>query len=263
MKDGLPLVVSYGAGVDSTAMLVGMAARGVAVDMILFANTGSEKPETYDYLHKVMQPWLAARGLPAVEVVKYVPKKSRHGVYHSLEQECLVAGTLPSLAFGYKKCSLKWKRGPMDARVRTWAPALEAWRRGQKVIRAIGYDAGKADMKRGWKLKDDARHSYWYPLRQWGWDRERCEAEILAAGLPLPMKSACFFCPASKPRELDWLAAEHPELAGRIVEMERVAKPNLRKIEGLWGQGCKGTRGAEARPGSMTVYLRRLPILPG
>ena len=39
----MPLVVHYGAGVDSTAMLVGMAQRGITPDLILFADVGAEK----------------------------------------------------------------------------------------------------------------------------------------------------------------------------------------------------------------------------
>lgn len=45
-----PLVVSYGAGVDSTAMLVGFVRRGIHPDYILFADTGGEKPETLAFL---------------------------------------------------------------------------------------------------------------------------------------------------------------------------------------------------------------------
>ena len=40
-----PIVVAYGMGVDSTAMLIGMYLRGLRPDLILFADTGGEKPE--------------------------------------------------------------------------------------------------------------------------------------------------------------------------------------------------------------------------
>ena len=43
-------VISYGGGVDSTAMLVGLYQRGVPVDLILFADTGGKLPETCAYL---------------------------------------------------------------------------------------------------------------------------------------------------------------------------------------------------------------------
>jgi hypothetical protein len=42
-------VVAYGMGVDSTAMLIGLEQRGIRPDLILFADTGSEKPDTYLY----------------------------------------------------------------------------------------------------------------------------------------------------------------------------------------------------------------------
>ena len=41
-----PLVVSYGAGGDSTVMLVRLAQRAIRPDLILFADTESERDET-------------------------------------------------------------------------------------------------------------------------------------------------------------------------------------------------------------------------
>ena len=252
-----PLVISYGMGVDSTAMLMGLAARGIVPDLILFADTGGEKPETYEYL-PVINAWCAKAGFPQVTVVRRLPTSGKNGrkVYDTLESNCTTNETLPSLAFGYKKCSLKWKVAPMDQYVRRWQPAMDAKKRGVKVLRAIGYDAGPKDSKRCWDLVDEKDFRYVYFLREWGWDRERCKAEIIAAGLPLPMKSACFFCPATQPEELIQLRRCHPDLAARIVSMETVAKPKLLKIDGLWGVGTKGKRGGRPKPGSMTEFIR-------
>jgi hypothetical protein len=41
-----PLVVAYGLGVDSTAVLIELHRRYIRLDLILFADTGAEKPET-------------------------------------------------------------------------------------------------------------------------------------------------------------------------------------------------------------------------
>ena len=43
------------------------------------------------------------------------------------------------------------------------------------------------------------------------------------ACLLLPLKSACWMCPASKRSEVDWLAITHPDLARAAIEMERSA----------------------------------------
>lgn len=243
----LPLVVAYGAGVDSTAMLVGMHRLGIRPDLILFADTGGEKPETYAYIRSVVQPWLVSVGFPPVITVRYLPVRVQ---YMTLEGNCLDNKTLPSLAFGYKKCSLKWKRQPQDKYCNSWAPARQCWSFGGRVIKAIGYDAGPADSRRAHHIGDDDKYSYWYPLRDWGWDREQCKRQIAAEGLLVPMKSSCFFCPASKPEEIDWLVQHHPNLAERIVAMEANAAGNNTKIEGLWRTSTK------KRPGSMTAYIR-------
>lgn len=39
----------------------------------------------------------------------------------------------------------------------------------------------------------------------------------------VPIKSACFFCPASKMWELYWLAGHHPDLLERALVLERNA----------------------------------------
>jgi 3'-phosphoadenosine 5'-phosphosulfate sulfotransferase (PAPS reductase)/FAD synthetase len=93
-----PLVVAYGLGVDSTAMLIELANRGIRPDLILFADTGAEKPETYQY-REVIQPFLQRVGFPEVTTVHYQPTRA---VYDTLEGQCLHTGTLPSLAYGGK-----------------------------------------------------------------------------------------------------------------------------------------------------------------
>jgi hypothetical protein len=62
-------------------------------------------------------------------------------------------------------------------------------------------------------------------------------------------------CPSTKPHEIIELVLKHPELAWQIVEMERVAGPGLDVIDGLWGEGTKGTRGGVPKPGSMAEFI--------
>lgn len=257
-----PVIVSYGSGVDSTGVLVEFVRRGIRPDFILFADTGGEHPETYLYLD-VMDAYLARHGFPTITRVK---KKVKAGTeYDTLESNCTAKSMLPSIAYGSHKhsCSLKWKVAPMDSWIRAHVPAVvEAKRRKRRVdvVRVIGYDAGPADIRRRQKLESETKDKvvnwhYWYPLQEWGWDRERTLQEIVRAGLPPPPKSACFFCPSQKPWELLLLAIDRPELAWRIVEMERHAGPNLDTLDGLWRAGVKGTRKGVAKPGSMTEFL--------
>lgn len=71
----------------------------------------------------------------------------------------------------------------------------------------------------------DAHFDYIYPLQLIGWGRADCVRVITEALGPdmVPVKSACFLCPASKQWELWWLADTHPNLFERALHMERVA----------------------------------------
>jgi hypothetical protein len=210
-----PLVVAYGMGADSTAMLIGLEKRNVRPDLILFADTGGEKPETYAYL-PVIQAWLRDVGFPPVEVVRYRPPIAP---YDSLYGNCWHNETLPGLAFGRKSCAIKWKRQPQDQRVRRWPPAQETWDGGLKVQKLVGFEAGE-EYRRYGDRGDDPRYEYSYPLMDWEWTRETCEQVIAAANLPVPVKSACYFCPAMKKPELVQLAAEHPDLYAQAIALE-------------------------------------------
>lgn len=221
-------MVAYGVRVNSTAMLVEFAARHIRPDLILFADTGGEKPETYQYL-PVMRAFLRRVGFPAIIVVRYQPKRAK---YDTLEGQCLHTQTLPSLAYGGKSCSLKYKRTPQDQFVRRWEPAQRCWQQGKKVVKAIGFDAGPADLRRHRYAEDEQYHN-WYPLIDWNLDRSRCEQVIVAAGLPVPLKSACYFCPAMKKPEIVWLQAQHPDLTARALAIERQAQAKLRTVKGL------------------------------
>lgn len=263
----VPLIIAYGLGVDSTAMLVELVRLSRTDEywkpkLILFADTGNEKTETYAYL-PVMQAYLKANGFPPVVVVKNVVKDFKNWPpYHSLGENCLTNGTLPSEAFGFGSCSLKWKGAPQERYTKTWAPALACWASGQPVRKMIGYDATPKDHKRyrAAQAVQDDKYAYEYPLITWGWDRERCKAAITEAGLPVPPKSACYFCPNTRPDEL--LVMEKKALR-YIVIMEARATPRLTAIQGLWRNGIKGTRKPEnKKPGRMTDFIREKGLLP-
>ena len=62
-------IVAYGGGTDSTAMIIECAKRCIKIDYILFADTGGEKPHTYQYI-KTFSKWCLENGLPEIITVK-------------------------------------------------------------------------------------------------------------------------------------------------------------------------------------------------
>jgi hypothetical protein len=216
-----PLVVCYGAGVDSTALLIELARRQIRPDLILFADVGAEKPETYNLIPTV-NAYLEARGFPPVTIVRLEGQKWR-----DLEHQCLDTRQLPALAFGSHSCSLKWKVQAQNKYMRQWEPALIAWSRGVRIIKTIGYDASPRDQKRSCRTflptagqSDHRYYSFWYPLQEWGITRGDCGEIIRSAGLPDVLKSSCWYCPAMKRSEIVALYRNHPDLFARALAIE-------------------------------------------
>lgn len=218
-----PIVVAYGMGTNSTAMLVGLLGLRLRPDLILSADTNDERPRTYEH-RDVVNEWCKSVGFPEIVMVR------KGGRQESLSENCARMEMLPSIAYGFKGCSHKYKREPQDKYVNNWAPARLAWEAGRKVVKLIGYDA---DEERRAKIKTDAKYDYQYPLIDWGWGRDECVDAIARAGLPQPGKSACFFCPSNTRSEIDQLKAEYPVLFYRALEMERAAEAGLDTVAGL------------------------------
>lgn len=220
-----PLVVSLGGGLNSTALCVLLHEQGERPDLIMFADTGGERDYTYDYLKGPFSAWLDSVGFPEITVVK-----GRVKDYETLEDECLGEATLPSLAFGFKRCSDHWKKRPQQRHMKQWDVAQAAWAEGLKVVQCIGYDAEESHRS---KIPEDKWFRYRYPLVESNWGRDECQEALLRVGLPRARKSSCFFCPASRLHEILELKETRPDLFDRAVAMEKAAKPNLKTVKGL------------------------------
>jgi hypothetical protein len=232
------LVVSLGMGRDSVAMLILLFRTGIRPDLILFADTRSEKVETYLYL-TTLNRWLARVGFPRVTVIRRENTKADDG----LEYKMLRLGTLPSIAFNNGSCSEYWKQAPQKAYVSKLTLAEQTWKRNRRVVFAIGYEADECKrVKKAVRYqakKPDGRFVQWYPLVEAGMTLADAINMIEDEGLPVPMKSACFFCSSSQLEEIEWLERVHPGQFIRALVLEARALPGLTKVKGLGGRAYR------------------------
>ncbi|MGF6738486.1 hypothetical protein [Paraburkholderia atlantica] len=245
-----PVVSSFGGGLNSTALLVRWVVDGyVPVDKIQFADTGDERPEVYEHIHRFSE-WLVRHGMPAIEITR------KGGRQETLEQYSLRTGHLPSIAYGRKSCSHKFKIEPQERDVNRWPVARETWKRDEKVIKLIGY--GAEEQKRITKAKiEDEKYIYRFPLDEWGMYRTDCADIIRHVGLPVPGKSSCFHCPASTKQEILALPRELQQRAIHIEDNAR-ARGNLKTVKGLgrkfaWRDFLAGAQVDEA-PAAVCMY---------
>lgn len=200
-----PWGINVGGGVNSTALVIECRRRGFTPDWMLFADTGSERPETYRHVEALRQ-W--CDGWATLTTVKWIRKD---GSFESLHDNCLRTAHFPSKAYGYAGCTWKWKVQPMDR-----------WRREHGFSRgafAVGYDAGEMRrLTKACQRGDDPNMIAWYPLAAWGIDRAECARIVTDAGFDVH-KSSCFMCPNMKPAEWDALSKEHPDLYAISLEI--------------------------------------------
>ena len=258
----VPVIAHFGGGANSTAYIIEWLRLGLRLDLVLFSDTGGERPETYQHVF-AFSGWLQTQGQEGVTIVGYTDKA---GQVVTLEQRCLDTKRLPSLAYGFKKCSQRFKRDPQVRFINQWEPARQTWLNGKRCIALVGYDADEPHrMQRQQEreqeyleyLKDktkpiqqrnyaDAKKfMFRYPLLEFDWGREECEQVCKQTLGYVPGKSSCFFCPASKPAEIIDLKAKHPALMSRALQIEKNAesthghRPKLGRWR-HWGDFVKG-----------------------
>lgn len=281
------LVASYGGGVNSVAVQILLKRLGVVPIATVMVDPGDEWKKTYQYRDEIMQPWLRSVGFPPITTITRAEEgrhRSRAWRLETLRGECLRTKSLPSVAYGWKKCSQKYKGDTQRWWIRRQPWALETWREfrvailepgkrtkfkvrvdGERLIKVIGYDVD--EMRRVRRAFQDPwendRFVPFYPLVEAKLGRDECEELIASEGLPIPGKSACKFCPNNKLAEWERLRREEPEGFAEAVEMSQNAAGSIESpdVVGLMRCNPHGKRqlhiwaegGYEAPPASGTV----------
>jgi hypothetical protein len=205
--------ISFGGGINSVAMTILLVQRGWR-GLIGFADTLGEKPGTYCYIDYFESHFLRRYGL---EITRLKPGSDYHCSMSQvgLETYCLQAGVIPLLAVRW--CSSRWKGRPLDR----WAADNGI------TIQYIGFSADEARRANG---KPDHQR---YPLIDEEINREGCRQIILDAGLEVPPKSSCFFCPGQTISEWQRLFYDSPDLFSRAQILERNASQAYGKVATL------------------------------
>lgn len=245
------LVVSYGGGVNTIALLLALHDHGIRPRAITMANPGHEWKATIAYRDEIMRPWCERVGFPPITVVNRIEEgvhRVRAWRLETLGSECMRMHSLPSVAYGWKKCSQKYKAEPQRWWTERQEWAKSTWAAGQKVIRVIGYD--RDEEKRVLKARsinwapalEMLRFSYWHPLYELGLDRDGCCSLIGRRGMPLPPKSACTYCPNNTLEEWQRLRIVEPDSFAYAVNMSRNAQVDSPDVVGLMRCNPHGKR---------------------
>ena len=207
-------IQSAGMGVNTIAQLILCTSQGIKFDYILFSNTGGERKKTYHYI-PIMNKWLVANGQPKIKILRQLNKDRKFiGLYDDVFQR----KSLPAIVFGYKTCSLKFKKGPFDVFVNNNKDIQQRLKNGAVIYKHIGFDVDEDHRTK--QNYDTDKMINVYDLVNAEMGRFECEKLIREAGLPPVGKSSCFYCPSLKPYEIIELYESEPLIFYKAIKLE-------------------------------------------
>jgi 3'-phosphoadenosine 5'-phosphosulfate sulfotransferase (PAPS reductase)/FAD synthetase len=208
--------LSYGGGVQSTALLVLAATGRLAVDVAIFANVGdhAEHPATLAYVRDVAAPYAAAHGVELIQ-------RGRGGANPDLFDRLAGPGGFLGIpvrmgvsgAPGRRSCTHDYKLVVVgrELKARGATPADPA-----TVMVGISTDEiSRANNRRALPYE-----TVTYPLLDLRMSRTDCARTIAAAGLPVPPKSSCWFCPFHSRATWQTMRTDDPAMFDRACQLE-------------------------------------------
>jgi len=184
--------LSYGAGVNSTALMLLLKDEGIEFESV-FVDHGGDYPETYDYVD-----YLKKKGY---EITVLVPEASG---CRTIEEYAHKYNLFPG--FHFRWCTIHFKIKPLHKYY------------AKPCVDYIGI--GKDEERRIQNYRKVPGITAQYPLIEKGIDRNNCIDIIKEHGLKVPRRSGCWCCPFMSKPEVRRLFLEQPDLYKRRKELE-------------------------------------------
>jgi hypothetical protein len=218
---------SFGGGVQSVAALV-LASQGrIEFTDFVFANVGddSEDPRTLDYLKRYARPYAQAHGLRLHEVCKTRRDGSVETLWERMTREGSKSLPIPVRLSGGKparrSCTAEFKIRVIG----TWAKHHGATAEHPATV---GLGISLDEIHRANESRNQPYERLVYPLIDLPAGsgpglhlrRTDCQRIIHDAGLPVPPKSSCFYCPFKREHAWFELRRTRPDLFDKACALE-------------------------------------------
>ena len=212
---------SFGGGWQSTAALV-LAAQGqLDYRDFIFANVGddSEHPGTLRYIEQYARPFAEAHGLNLTTVRKVRRDGTIETIYGRLTREGSRSLPIPvrmsNGAPGTRSCTAEF-------RIRVIGKELKRRGATADAPATVGIGISVDEIERANTRRAEAHERIEYPLLDLGVRRSDIPRIIRSAGLPVPPKSACWFCPFHRAETWAEMRRSEPELFARACALEQM-----------------------------------------
>jgi hypothetical protein len=226
MIDNNHNVVSYGAGTQSTALIL-MALNGEynlpRPEFAVFCDTGAEPEFIYDYFDYFQKfckkkygfdIYLTKKnGISLYEKLISKPKASRNGFYTSSVPPFFTLNPDGTKGMLMRQCTSDYKTHPTNSFIRKQV--------GKKQV--VNLWLGMSfDERSRMRISTVKWRKNKYPLVDNFLRRKDAIDYVKSTGAKTPQRSSCFFCPFHSDRYWKWLKKEHKSEFIKACELEQI-----------------------------------------
>lgn len=198
-------ILACGVGVQTVAEII---RAPDFYDYYVFADTGNEQDGTYFYLKNYLKPFLENQGIASKFVIV------RNNGYLSLLDYCMKNREIPKRQFRW--CTDKFKRIPINKFIKNeYHPTMKA-----PIEKGLGISLDESQRLNMFQREPKYVKTI-FPLIDAKITREDCKNIITRAGLPVPPKSGCWFCPYARKEEFRRLKIKDPAKWKQLIAMEK------------------------------------------
>jgi len=209
-------VISYGGGVQSTALVVLAMQRGWRIDEIVHVDLlDAESPATREYV-KYFANWLWETHRRSITILQ----RNLYGDMMANPAFTPAPWRARDGSFMLKRqCTRQYKVEPIRRYL------YDRYKR-ERIALMLGISVDEFHRMRE---SDAKRIEHLYPLVDERLTRNDCRAILERAGLTPPPKSSCWFCPYRSARSQSELLRQYPALREMGEELERRINEERRK----------------------------------
>jgi hypothetical protein len=220
-------ILSFGGGVQSSALAILIAHKQVNVDAIVFVDTGFEKSNVFAFLEKYTLPMLEKAKIPFYIAKTEDYEKKRYADFslpafftlHSKTHEITRSGMF---------CSDKWKRNVYQRFVNAQFGTKNTYTTfigfsTDESSRAIRFSKmPREDLFEKSKPLAKTKWTYEFPLIELNMSRQDCIALVKSYFHVEPPKSSCIFCPNHKQDE--WTHVKESADWEKVIAVDKIIR---------------------------------------
>ena len=204
--------ISFGGGVDSTALLIEWWRKELKPIDIIFSDTGIEQTKTYEHVAHIMK--LAQEyGHKTIVVGGYerAHQDGNYTMYPDYYSYCFQNKIVPLRAYR-KECTYRFKIVPSNRYIRSILGIKNF--RNKNILSYIGYNYDEKN-----RINDTVYkwQQQIFPLIEWKLGRKHVKQICRDYLGYVPIKSRCIICPNQNPIEWNYSYNHHKEIIDDLV----------------------------------------------